>query len=62
MATKTLIRYGMEGDRGREPGSNGAGSVRQAREKRADDGIIRGTGAETNYEKIDIAKLRNILQ
>ena len=54
MATKTLIRYCMEGDR--EPGSNGVGSVREAREKRAEDGIIKGTGAGTNYEKIDIAK------
>ena len=54
MATKTLIRYCMEGDR--EPGSNGVGSVWGAREKRAEDGIIKGTGAGTNYEKIDIAK------
>ena len=50
------------GTGGRVPGSNGAGSVRQAREKRADDGILKGTGAGTNYEKINIAKLHNISQ
>ena len=36
--------------------------MRETREKRAEDEIIKGTGAGTNYEKIDIAKLRDISQ